>query len=110
MQKILILVALLFLGNALASEQVNVCAKYRTASGWSKGYKVEADVYKGTELNRVTKSFDFNSISTYVVIFWSKSNASIIEMDLPWLSVIGSSGKDRDGTRWEISKSTTLCY
>ena len=110
MKKILILGTLLFLGNALAAERVTVCAKYRTNSGWSKGYKVDATLYKGTELNQATKTFNYNSISTYVVIFWSKTNAAIIEMELPWLSTIGSQGKERDGTRWEISKSTMLCY
>lgn len=110
MKNLLVLGVLLFLGNALAAEKVTVCAKYRTNSGWSKGYKVDATLYKGAELNRATKTYDFNAISSYVVIFWSKSNASIIEMDLPWISVVGSSGKERDGTKWEISKSTTLCY
>ncbi|GGR67712.1 hypothetical protein GCM10008959_32310 [Deinococcus seoulensis] len=110
MKKFLAIAAFLMLGNAIAAERVSVCAKYRTNSGWSKGYKVDAVLYKGTELNQATKSFDYSAFSSYVVIFWSKTNASIIEMDFPWLSVIGSSGKERDGTKWEISKSTTLCY
>ena len=54
MKNLLVLGVLLFLGNALAAEKVTVCAKYRTNSGWSKGYKVDATLYKGAELNRAT--------------------------------------------------------
>lgn len=93
----------------LAMEREVICAKYRTTNGWSKGYRVEATIAKGSELNQATKTFNYSGLSTYVVIFWNKDEASIIEMDLPWLSPIAQEGKDLRGVKWEIAK-TSICF
>ncbi len=93
---------------AVAAERATVCAKYRTANGWSSGYKVEATIVKGSELNRAAASVDFKPFSTYVVIFWDNDEASIIEMGWSQLSFIGQEGEDRRGVKWEIAK-TSLC-
>jgi hypothetical protein len=93
----------------IAAERVDVCAKYETNGGWSSGYKVSANVMKGTELNAATRSFNYNSFSTYIVIFWAKEEASVIEMDWPYLSAIGQGGKDQQGRKWEIAK-TAVCF
>lgn len=92
-----------------ASELVTVCAKYKTNYSWSNGYKIEATVMKGSELNQATSSFDYTSSSTYVVIFWDEDQASIIEMDLPYLGPVGQNGEDQQGRKWEIAK-TSICY
>lgn len=34
----------------------------------------------GTELNRATKSYDYESYSTYAIIFWDKDEASVIKI------------------------------
>ena len=98
-----------FSPSASAAESVAVCAKYQTESGWSKGYRVDATLIKGTELNNATHTFNYNALSTYVVIFWDKDQASIIEMAWPHLSAIGQQGHDQRGLEWEVSKST-VCY
>ena len=92
-----------------AAEGETVCAKYRTDNGWSKSYKVEATIIKGTELNQATRTFEYNAFATYVVIFWDKDQASIIEMSWPYLSPIGQEGEDRRGVKWEVAK-TSFCF
>jgi hypothetical protein len=94
---------------AFASERAIVCAKYKSQSGWSDGYKVDATILNGSELNQATHSFDYESFSTYVVIFWHDNGASMIEMDSPDLTANGQEGKDQHGLKWEITK-TSICY
>lgn len=85
-----------------------VCAKN---IGTGKSYKVEAQIMKGSELNRRVGGYNFASYSKYVVIFWGEEQASIIELDYSYgPSAIGTEGKDQNGYRWEISTSTSFCY
>lgn len=97
-------------GAATAGEKAVVCAKYQANYGWSKGYQVEATILSGYELNSATQSLDYNSISTYVVIFWSQEQVTIIEMSFPYLSVVGTTGEDQRGIEWEISKGSGVCF
>lgn len=112
MSRALILFVLLgfISGIVTAGEKAVVCAKYRANYGWSKGYQVEATILSGSELNSATQSFDYNSISTYVVIFWDQDQVTIIEMSFPYLSVVGTSGEDRQGKEWEVSKGSGICF
>ncbi len=34
----------------------------------------------GTELNRATKTFNYQGFSTYAIIFWDRSQASVIRI------------------------------
>jgi hypothetical protein len=88
-----------------------VCVKYRTQSGWSQGYNVEGTIIRGSELNKRTSSFDFNSLSTYVVIFWRDGQASVLELQYFFgsISAIPIQATDQRGRTWEVSK-TSLCY
>lgn len=106
---VLTILCWLSISMAIAPERVVVCAKYRTNYGWSKGYKVEATITKGSQLNQVTSSFNYNVLSTYVMIFWDEDEASVIEMDFPILTVVGQSGEDQQGRQWEIAK-TNICF
>lgn len=100
----------LFIVNVtIAAEKQIVCAKYRKDYSWSSGYRVEATIIKGVELNKATVTFNYKPISTYVVIFWDKGQASIIELDFPILTGVGQSGEDQKGRKWEISKSS-ICF
>lgn len=92
-----------------AAERLQVCAKYRTSHGWSDGYRVQATKLGGSELNRATGSWEYNSLATYVVIFWDRDQASVIELSWPFLGPMGTDGQDQRGTRWEISTSS-LCF
>jgi hypothetical protein len=96
-KQIALALALFFISvSAVAAERETVCAKYQSEGGWSKNYKVEATIIRGTELNQATRSFEYNGLSTYVVIFWDKDQASIIEMSWPHLSPIGQEGKTKE--------------
>jgi hypothetical protein len=99
-----------FLNFASALEEQVVCVKYKTQIGWSKGYQVEGKVMKGSELNTATSSFDYNSLSTYVVIFWDQDEVSILELDFYFgsISVIGDNATDQIGREWKVS-SSSLC-
>ena len=92
-----------------ASEKATVCARYEAQYGWSKGYKVEATITSGTELNRATRTFDYDSLSKYVVIFWDQDEVTVIKMSWPYLGPIAQQGEDQRGVKWEVSK-TTICY
>lgn len=92
-----------------AAERVELCAKYRTSSGWSDGYKIEATITKGSELNQATSSFNYQSLDIYVVIFWDKDEASVIQMNSPFISFTGETGYDQQGREWQIEKSS-ICF
>ena len=96
-------------GYADSSERAVVCVKYATQSGWSEGYRVQATIASGYELNQSTKTYGYTSYAKYVVVFWDKGEASILELDLPFLSAVGQSAKDQRGRRWEVSEGG-LCY
>jgi len=108
MQKLIVIIFLIFLSfNAFAYEVLDVCATY---SNSGKKYKVEGQIYKGKELNERTDSYDYNSYSTYVVIFWSNDKATIIELDYGSLGSFGSDGKDKGGYPWNIREGHLFCY
>ena len=121
-----ILLSLFFVASsAFADKRVSICARYQLAplepwntppgvkyyppighpplGGWSKGYRVEASVMKGSELNRATKSYDYKSYSTYAVIFWAKDQGTIIKLNRP-LDPVAQEGEDRRGVSWTIKE------
>jgi hypothetical protein len=49
------------------------------ASDTGKSYHIMATTTTGSELNKVTHSHNYNSLSRYVVIFWAKDKASVID-------------------------------
>ena len=94
---------------AFAYEVRDVCATY---SNSGKNYKVEGNIYKGSELNQKTNSFNYTSYSTYVVIFWANDKATINELDHYFgsLGIMGSDGKDKGGYPWNIKEGHLYCY
>ena len=44
-----------------------------------KTYHVTAITTTGSKLNRATHSLNYNSLSSYVVIFWAQDKASVID-------------------------------
>ena len=92
---------------AFAYEVTDVCAEY---VGTGKKYKVEANIFSGSELNSKTHSYDYNSFSKYVVIFWGKDQATVIELDSPFgVNAFGVDGKDQQGYKWNISTQLLFC-
>jgi hypothetical protein len=90
---------------ALSSEEMTVCAKQVNG----QAYKVEATFATGTELNAATHSSNYVDFRKYIVIFWKQNQVSIIEMDFPYVSVLGTSGIDQQGRSWEVSTSS-VCF
>lgn len=76
-----------------------VCA--RAAGGHA--YQVQATYASGQELIAATHSFAYRPWASYVVIFWSQAEASVIELDYPNLSVADAPGHDQAGRRWMVS-------
>ncbi len=93
------------------SDRETVCVKYETNTGWSKGYRVNAHILKGSELNERTRTYDYSPYSTYVVVFWDEGEASILKLDFYFgsISSIGNSAEDQYGRKWKVSKSS-FCY
>jgi hypothetical protein len=94
---------------AIASDQVDICAQYVDTG---KAYHVTAISTYGTELNGATHSFNYNSLSRYIVIFWAQNQASVIDMGPIFSpSYIGSTGTDQEGRSWDISAySPATCW
>ena len=88
-----------------------ICARYETEAGWSQGYRVQATIIRGSDLNTRTRSYHYNAYSTYVVIFWDAGEASILELDEYYggISIYGQTAKDQRGRRWQVA-SGGYCY
>lgn len=91
------------------NERAEVCAKYRASNGWSQAYKVDATIIKGYELNQATSTFNYQGFDTYVVIFWGQGEASVIQMELPFVTYVDGTGYDQQGRAWQIHKGS-ICY
>ena len=103
------LLSILISFNTFAYEVLDVCATY---SNTGKSYTVQGNIYSGNELNSKTGSWSYNSWSTYVVIFWSNAQASVIELDYYFgsLGFMGSNGKDQRGYPWTIKEGHLYCW
>ena len=110
MKKLSIFLLSIFISfNTFAYEVLDVCATY---SNTGKSYTVQGNIYSGNELNSKTGSWNYNSWSTYVVIFWSNAQASVIELDYYFgsLCFMGSNGKDQRGYPWTIKEGHLYCW
>ncbi len=76
----LVVIEILAFPVASATERETVCVRYQKESGWSSGYKVQATVLSGVELNQATKSLRYNALAKYVVVFWDRGEASVLEL------------------------------
>jgi hypothetical protein len=90
-----------------ARERVEVCAKYVRSGA---AYHVTATVLSGMELNSATAPFRYKAFSTYVVIFWKEGEATVIELQSPWLDAFSQSGFDQYDRGWEVGRYNGLCY
>jgi hypothetical protein len=62
--------------------------------------------------SNATNSFNYNSLSRYIVIFWAQNQASVTDMGPIFsLTYIGGDGTDQEGRSWEISAySPVICW
>lgn len=78
---IFLLILFLFTGSLANAKYVQTCkVKYKKNYGWSDYYTVDVTFVSGTELNRSTNTYDYDSYSTYTIIFWDKDEASVIKI------------------------------
>lgn len=102
---IFLIISIFYTETIFSAEKESVCAK----QGNGHGYKVEATILNGSELNQETNTSNYLSSAKYVVIFWSQEEVSIIRLDFPFVTIAGTDGEDQQGRKWEISKSS-LCF
>ena len=103
------ILAIFFSTHAFGKERAQVCAKYRTSNGWSQAYKVDAIIVTGNELNEATGTLYYQGFDTYVVIFWRQDEASVIQMELPYVTYIDETGYDQQGRAWQIHRGS-ICF
>lgn len=104
-----LLLALMASLPAIGKERARLCAKYRTSNGWSQAYKIDGTIIKGYELNQATGTFNYQGLDTYVVIFWDQGEASIIQMESPFVTYVDEIGYDQQGRAWQIHKGS-ICF
>ncbi len=119
MKKLITTILLIICFNASAKFSQVIEVKYQTKYGWSKYYTVESTFITGYELNQATQSYDYDSYSTYCVIWWSQSQCTIIKLGYiscgfdakpSCISYYYSlDGKDQDGDKWQLCL-TDYCY
>jgi uncharacterized membrane protein len=104
-----IFVLLLIISISLFSSTTKRCnVKYQTGNGWSQTYNVNVKFLKGTDFNKKSRSFDYNSYSTYAVFTLNTGGTTIIETDLSLgLNQLDTScnGSDQDGVNWHLDWS-----
>lgn len=98
-------------GSNASDSRETVCAKYMTADGWSKAYKVTATFESGSDLNTATGTFNYEPYSTYAVIFWDKNEASVLKLAYYFgaLPPGGVEATDQRGRKWHVAEGY-LCY
>lgn len=110
------LLALFALVPTVAQSRLTETAKvrYETQDGTSDWYSTDVTFLTGRELNQATTSFHYNILKEYAVVFWSKGQASVIQIDEPvmicglkfddkCLPILGRlSGDDQESRHWEI--------
>jgi hypothetical protein len=108
--------------STLNAKYVQTCkVKYKQDFSWSDYYTIEVTFMSGTELNKATKSFDYDSFSTYAIVFWGDDKATIIKLT-SWTScgsevkqncisnsITNLAGEDKEGRGWEIC-TKNICF
>lgn len=108
---------------ATAAAEVRTPAqvRYQTQNGPSQWHKMEVTLVRGAELNKATRTYDYNHYGSFGVLFFGPGQAAVIELEnliigcpleftATCLPRIGNlTGEDQDGTRWEIC-TQRYCY
>ena len=94
-------------------KRADICAKYETENGWSKGYKVQANIISGSDFNEAVHSFTrFRAFSTYLTIFWDKDEVTILELpatSMGSVPMFETTVKDEAGRKWRIKEGHDFC-
>ncbi len=108
-----LLVWLLMAAPSTAEHVQTSKVRYAAGYGMSQWYTVDVTFLTGTELNRATRTFDYDGFGKYAVVFWGEGQAAVIKVEnflvcgttfsqscLPSLGNLR--GEDQDGRRWEV--------
>lgn len=116
-----LLTFILFIGISEAKYTQTCKVKYKKNYNWSEYYTVDVTFMSGTELNRATKTFDYDGFSTYAIIFWDQDEATVIKIssytgcgtEVKQSCIINKlsnlEGEDQQGRGWEIC-TTNYCF
>jgi hypothetical protein len=116
-----LLTIFLFIGAVQAKYTQTCKVKYKKDYGWSNYYTVDVTFMSGTELNRATKTFNYDGYSTYAIIFWDKDEVTVIkissytgcgiEVNQSCITnkVTNLEGDDRQGRGWKVC-TMNYCY
>lgn len=119
-KKLLILsLLLLSVFTAAEAKYTKTCkVKYKTQGRWSEYYTVDVNFLSGSELNSATSSYNYQTYSTYAVIFWGNGKAAVIQIsgytgcgtEVTESCIINKiynlEGEDQIGRDWEICTRT----
>lgn len=123
MKKIFIMLLILLL-NVLYTyaKYTQTCkVKYKRQYDWSNYLTVDVTFMSGVELNNATKTYKYDSYSTYGIIFWDKDEASIIKVSsftgcgsevtksCITNKTLNLEGEDQVGKNWQIC-TKDYCY
>ncbi|MBT7826143.1 MAG: hypothetical protein HN600_06070 [Bacteroidetes bacterium] len=119
---ILILLVILVYTASVNAKYTQTCkVKYKKNYGWSDYYTVNVIFMSGMELNKATRTYNYESYSTYATIFWGKDEASVIKLSSYTgcgsevtkscidNKVMNLEGEDQDGRDWEIC-TKSYCF
>ena len=120
MKKLLLALMLTLTISSQAEFRQKMNIKYKKEYGWSKYYYVDVNVMTGFELNQATQTYNYNSYSTYAVVFWGQGQATVIKIssyvacgyEVSPSCIAYSSyleGLDQDGDKWYLCL-TDYCY
>ena len=54
---------------------------YETRDGWSEEYKREVEFLTGEELNKATRSFKYDMLSHYALVWFAKDEVAILKLE-----------------------------
>ncbi len=70
---ILTILTVFFICLNVEAKYTQTCkVKYKKNYDWSEYYTIDVTFMSGTELNRATKSYEYDGFSTYAIIFGTR--------------------------------------
>ena len=109
------------MSGAANAEYTQTCKlRYEKQFGTSEWYEVDMHFSTGFELNKATKSYNYDAYKKYAVVFWGENQATVIEISTAslcgqtftrsCLAAFGNmKGLDQQGRSWEICAGSN-CY
>lgn len=104
--------------NLFAAWQATCGVSYETQSGYSSDYSMAVTFLTGRELNKATKTFDYDYFAVYAAIWFREGEVALVRLDHVFFGVgeifdeedfirsfriiTSVEGKDQQGKHWRI--------